>query len=388
VKTTSYWLAETREPFAWRRSSDPGEIDVVVVGGGVTGCSCALTLAEHGLRVRLVDARGVAAGASGRNGGFALRGGAMPYDEAQLALGRERARLLWQLSEEALDRLEQLAGDACRRVGSLRLSHGAAEAEALERELEALRADGFAVEWVDPLPPALGRLFSAAILHPTDAAIQPARWVRRLAVRAASAGAEIVEGRALDTDSLQELDASEVVVATDGLSAALLPELADIVSPQRGQMLATEPLGELVFERPHYAREGYDYWQQLPDGRLVVGGRRDASFATEATAVEETTELIQRELERLVLELLGELPVVTHRWAGLWGETADRLPLVGRVSTRANVWIAGGYSGHGNVLGLACGDLLARAILGESPPELELFDPGRFGLPFGSGDGG
>jgi len=350
---------------------------VVVVGGGVTGCSCALTLAEHGLRVRLLEAREIAAGASGRNGGFALRGGAVPYDDAQLALGRDRARLLWELSEAALDRLAALAGDACRRVGSLRLSQGGREAAALERELEALRADGFAVEWVDPLPPALGRLFSAAILHPGDAAIQPARWVRRLAARAAAAGAEIVEGCAVAGDALDELGAREVVVAADGLSAMLLPELAGVVTPQRGQMLVTEPLPELLFERPHYAREGYDYWQQLPDGRLVVGGKRDASFATEATAAEETTELIQRELEALVVELVGALPVVTHRWAGVWGETPDRLPLVGRLPSRGDVWVAGGYSGHGNVLGLACGDLLAQAIVGSSPPELELFDPAR-----------
>ena len=65
------------------------------------------------------------------------------------------------------------------------------------------------------------------------------------------------------------------------------------------------------------------------------------------------------------------------RWAGVWGETPDRLPLVGRLPTRENVWIAGAYSGHGNVLGLACGDLLARAILGEPPPELALFAPAR-----------
>jgi glycine/D-amino acid oxidase-like deaminating enzyme len=352
---------------------------VIVVGGGVTGCSCALTLAERGLRVRLVEAREIAGGASGRNGGFALRGAAMPYDRARQVLGVDRARRLWQLSEAALDRLELLAGDACRRVGSLRLAHGSVEAEALERELAALQADGFAVERVDPLPPALDRLFSAAILHPGDAALQPARWVRRLATRAAAAGAEIVEGRALRPEDLDELDVAQVVVAVDGLSAGLLPELAGVVSPQRGQVLVTEPLAERLFERPHYAREGYDYWQQLPDGRLVVGGKRDASFETEATAAEETTELIQRELEAFVAELLGELPAITHRWAGVWGETADRLPLVGRLPTRDSVWIAGGYSGHGNVLGLACGDLVARAILGEAPPELDLFDPARVG---------
>jgi gamma-glutamylputrescine oxidase len=374
---TSYWLAEPREPLAVAPVLGSAEVDVVVVGAGVTGCSCALTLAEHGVRVRLLEAREIAGGASGRNGGFALRGGAMPYDRARDALGVERARSLWQLSEDALDRLELLAGDACRRVGSLRLAYGGAEAEALRRELEALRADGFEVDDVDPLPPALARLFSAGILHPGDAALQPARWVRRLAARAAAAGAEIVEGRVLRSKDLDRLDVDHVVVAVDGLSVELLPELGGAVSPQRGQVLVTEPLPERRFERPHYAREGYDYWQQLTDGRLVVGGKRDLSFATEATTVEETTALIQRELEALVVELVGELPAITHRWAGVWGETPDRLPLVGRLPTRENVWIAGGYSGHGNVLGLACGDLLARAILGEPPPELELFEPAR-----------
>jgi glycine/D-amino acid oxidase-like deaminating enzyme len=53
------------------------------------------------------------------------------------------------------------------------------------------------------------------------------------------------------------------------------------------------------------------------------------------------------------------------------------VPLVGRVPGRDDVWIAGGYSGHGNALGLACGDLVARAILGEQPPELAIFDPAR-----------
>ena len=370
MTTTSYWLSDAREPFPARPASHPvdaGErVDVAVIGGGVTGCSCALTLAERGLRVRLFEAREIAGGASGRNGGFALRGGAMPYE-------RSRAEL-WRLTERALDRLEQLAGDAFRRVGSLRLAADAAERDELAREFELLRQDGFAVEWVDPLPPPLDRLFAAALLYPGDGALQPARWVRRLAARAAAAGAEIVEGKTVRID---ELDAHHVVVAVDGLSGALLPELADYVRPVRGQMLATAPIERRVFERPHYARNGYDYWQQLPDGRLVVGGKRDMSFVTEATAAEETTALIQSELELFATELLSELPVITHRWAGVWGETADRLPLVGRLPSRERIWIAGGYSGHGNVLGLVCGDLLARAIVGESPPELELFDPAR-----------
>src|SRR6476469_7581719 len=149
--TRSLWLDEPHDPLP--RGGFEGRADVAVIGGGVTGCSCALTLAERGGRVRLHEAREIAGGASGRNGGFALRGATLPYDEARRDLGDERARLLMELTEGSLDRLESLAGDAFRRVGSYRLAFDAAELEALRREHDALRDDGFAVEWVDELAP-------------------------------------------------------------------------------------------------------------------------------------------------------------------------------------------------------------------------------------------
>ena len=167
----SYWLEDPVEPLprpAWQ-----GRADVIVIGGGVTGCSCALTLAEAGVRVRLLEAREVASGASGRNGGFALRGGAMAYDVAREQLGIEAASRLWRLTEAYLDRLESLAGDAFRRVGSLRLAADEAERHSLRAEHDALRQDGFAVEWLDQLPDALASRYYGAILHPGDGALQP-----------------------------------------------------------------------------------------------------------------------------------------------------------------------------------------------------------------------
>ena len=345
-----------------------------MIGGGVTGCSCALTLAERGVRVRLHEAGEIAAGASGRNGGFALRGATRPYDQACVDLGAEAARRLMELTERSLDRMERLAGDAFRRVGSLRLAADETERQELHREHTALRADGFAVDWVDDLTAPLDRLYLAAIHHPPDGALQPARWVRRLAAHAAEAGADI---RERDRVTVDDVDADAVVVAGDGFTAALLPELADAVRPTRGQVLATEPLSELLYERPHYARNGYDYWHQLPDRRLVIGGNRDAALANEETDVVETTDLIQQRLDELVERLVGGRPRATHRWAGIWGTTPDLMPLVGPVPEREGVWIAGGYSGHGNALGLACGDLLARSLLGDRVPELDLFDPAR-----------
>jgi gamma-glutamylputrescine oxidase len=373
VPTTSLWLEEPRDDL--RSARFDGRAEVAVIGGGVTGCSCALTLAERGARVRLYEAGEIAAGASGRNGGFALRGAAKPYDRARAALGAEHARRLMELTERSLDRMEELAGDALRRVGSLRLAADENEREELRREHDALREDGFAVEWVDDLPGPLDRLYFGAIHHPRDGALSPARWVRRLAAHAAAAGADIREGERVAVD---EVDADAVVVAGDGFTAALLPELAEAVRPTRGQVLATDPLPELRYGRPHYARHGYDYWQQLPDRRLVIGGNRDAALANEETDVVETTELIQLRLDELVERLVGTGPRVTHRWAGIWGTTPDQMPLVGEVPGRDGVWLAAGYSGHGNALGFACGDLVARAVLGERVPELELFDPARF----------
>jgi glycine/D-amino acid oxidase-like deaminating enzyme len=344
----------------------------VVVGGGVTGCAAALRLAEAGLNVRLYDAREIAGGASGRNGGFALRGVAAPFDATAEAIGGENAVWLWRQTELTLDRLEELAGDAFARTGSLRLAADDEERDELAGELEALRAAGFAAEWIEE---PLGGRFSAAVLHPRDASLQPARWVRRLAVRGAEAGVEIREHSRVE--SLADLEADQVLVATDGYPSGLLGALEGLIVPTRGQMIATEPLAERLFDRPHYGRHGFDYWQQTTDGRILAGGFRDSALHEEFTTDETTTPGIQGALEAFVFGLVGRRVRVDYRWAGLFGLVLDFLPVVGRVPGADGMWVAGGYSGHGNVLGLLCGDLVAEAMLGRVAPELALFDPVR-----------
>ena len=373
MSTTSFWLAEPVEPLP--RVELDGEADVTVVGGGVTGCSCALALAEAGLLVRLYEEREIAGGASGRNGGFALRGGAAPYPVMLAALGRERAAALWAWTERALEELASLAGDAFRRTGSLRVAADDAERVELEEELEALRADGFDVEWRGALPGRLAGRYPAALFHPPDGVLQPARLVRRLAQRAAEAGVEIRERTRIA--STEEAGAPTVVVATDGYPSGLLGELEGLIVPTRGQVVATEPIDERWFEVPHYGRHGFDYWHQATDGRIVAGGFRDLSLQEEFTADEVTTPSVQRALEEFVESLVGRPLRIDYRWAGIFGLVFDFLPVVGRVPGSEGVWVAGGYSGHGNVLGFASGRLVARAILGEPDPLLDLFEPAR-----------
>ena len=371
-----YWLEDDFPPRRQNRLA--GRVDVAIVGAGVTGCSAALRLAEAGRTVRVHDARGVAEGASGRNGGFALPGGATRYDVARDTYGRESALALWRWTEDEVGVLAGLAGDTLRPVGSYRLAADETERDEIRTEYEALREDGFAVEWLDDLPvgPLAGR-FRGVIVHPSGGSIQPARFARGLAARAAEAGAEFREHEPVaDVDAL---DADAVVVATDGYGHGLVPELADAIWPTRGQVIVSEPLDRVLYDRPHYARQGFDYWQQLPDGRVLLGGFRDVSILDELTDEEVTTPAIQASLERFMAELVGGPPRISHRWAGIFGLTQDLLPLVGRVPGRDGLWVAGGYSGHGNVLGFACGRLVAGALLGEGSPLLELFDPARFG---------
>lgn len=370
---SSFWLEEPRPQLAVRPLG--GRVDVAVVGGGVTGCACAHVLAEAGIRVRLHEAREIASGASGRNGGFALRGGAQTYDDARKQLGRETALAYWQLTERSVERMAELAGDAFRRTGSLRLAEDREERALLQAEYEALREDGFDAAWRDELPEPLAARYHGAFFNPPDGSIQPARWVRRLAARAAEAGADLREHDRVD--SLDELDADQVVLATDGYTQGLLPELDAAVTPTRGQVVVTEPLTRRLFACPHSARHGYDYWQQTPADRLVAGGSRDAALDEEETAEEATTEVVQAHLDRFVAELTGDSARITHRWSGIFGVTEDRLPLVGPIPGHEGLWVACGYSGHGNVLGLVSGELVADAILGRPDPMLELFDPAR-----------
>ena len=371
METQPFWLEESRPAVATR---DLDHVDIAVVGGGITGCACAGALAREGRRVRVYDARGIGEGASGRNGGFALRGAAARYDVARETYGADAARELWRRTEETVDRLATIAGDAFRRTGSLRLAADVEERVEIQGEYEALRDDGFAAEWREELS-HLRPDFRGAIFHPRDGAVQPAGLVQRLADLAAQAGVAFAPHHRIE--SLENVEADQIVIATDGSGRGLLPELDEALWPARGQVIATTPLRERLFECPHYARHGFDYWQQLCDRRIVLGGFRDFSILTEMTDDESTTEPIQEALDAFLVELLGELPEVTHRWAGIFGLTQDLLPLVGPVPGHDGVWVAAGYSGHGNVLGLLCGELVAGALLGRDDPLSQLFSPAR-----------
>jgi glycine/D-amino acid oxidase-like deaminating enzyme len=162
-----------------------------------------------------------------------------------------------------------------------------------------------------------------------------------------------------------------VVVAVDGALDLLLPELAPRIRSTRLQMLATAPTREVEVPCPVYARYGFDYWQQLPDGRISLGGCRDLDMQAEWGHDPTPTSTIQAALDRVLRERIGvhEAPV-THRWAAVVGYTEDGLPVF--TEARPSVWAAGAYSGTGNVVGALCGRAAARRATGRGSEVAEL----------------
>ncbi len=322
--------------------------------------------------------------------------------------GREQARRLWAASvrnaEFAVGLIEELReqGWLCgyRRNGSLRLAGDEDELAGIRESVWPLQEDGWNATMVEraALPARLRSAYIGGSYNPDNAEIQPAKFVLGLARLAQQEGAVFHEeslvssivvengGATLRTER-GSVRARNVVLATN----AWLPDLsapgkqldaqwlAQCITPTRGQIIATEPVGERLFPCPCSGDHGYQYWRQLEDGRLVVGGWRNYSFETEYSSDETPNEAVQRHLDAFVHETLG-LPQVRieHRWAGIMAFSRDSLPLVGPLPGVPHCYISGGYTGHGNAYALQCAQIICELVQGRKNPDGNLFDPARF----------
>ena len=352
----------------------PARADACVIGLGGSGLAAIGELLAMGKRVVGIDSGAVGGGAAGRNGGFLLAGTAGFHHDVVAVMGRERAVATYRLTLDEMDRMTAETPALIRRVGSLRLATSDDEVDDCRRQLTAMEADGLAAEWYEG-PVGTG------LFIPTDGAFQPLARCRHLARAARARGAvlhedtpavEIAAGRVRTPAGVVECDV--VIVAVDGRLTRLLPELAPRVRTARLQMLATAPALPVRWPQPCYARYGYDYWQQLPDGRLLLGGYRDHHVHDEWTEDDTPSDAIQTLLERHVRDTLGIDAPVTHRWAASVAYTDDELPVFEEV--RPGVWAIGAYSGTGNVIGAVCGRGVARAAFGESTAAATLLGTG------------
>src|SRR5262245_34959492 len=365
----------------WWRTPPPefpslaGETDaeIAIVGGGIAGITLAWTLAERGATVALIESERLAGSASGRNAGFLLAAPAEPYRELMALWGREGARAMIQIGRRSHQRTRELIetlGIACdyRMRGSLRLARSEEEAEDQRASLPDLHADGFKMletQITGLVPPEAEALFHAAFLTAEDGELDPVRFLHGLARAAVQRGARLYERSALVSahwdaglwtvrTAAGVVRSRIVVLATNAFTPQLVPALAPVIAPRRAQMLATAPLDLEVAARPTYAHWGYQYWRQLPDRRLLIGGWRDVDLDAESGFGDRPTDPIQQAIERGLAELVPGGTAIEARWAGTMGFARDGRPLVGWLDPEHHVAIAGGWTGHGMGMAAAC----------------------------------
>src|SRR6185503_5214303 len=334
--------------------------DVAIVGGGIAGIATAYFLAKAGARPIVLEARGVAEAASGRNAGFLLAGVAENFVAASHRYGPTNALRIWRLTKRTQALVRSLVAEngidcELRFNGSDQIAGDDEEWGEVAESARLLAAEGVAVTT---------NASARCATYADDGELHPVKWVRGLAAAAARAGARIHEDtrvtRVADGVATTErgaVRAGNVVLCTNAYTQHLT---SSRVRPVRGQMLATAPTAR-VFERPAYANRGYQYWRQRADGRVLVGGWRDTAVDEEIGEEERTTTKIQSQLEAF-LASHGVRAPITHRWAGTMGFSHDALPYVGHTGPR--LFVCGGFTGHGMAFGPASAEMIATLVRG------------------------
>jgi len=358
------------------------DADVCVIGGGLTGVSAALHLAERDFDVVLLEAARIGAGASGRSGGQVHSGQRKGVLALERRFGETRARLLWQLAEEAKATVRQrIEGHAIAcdlRPGVLTAAHKPGDATALQRTAERLaeRYDYPHARYVsrDEIAAMLGtRRYFGGLLDRGACHLHPLNYVLGLADAAFAAGARLFEhSRAVRIEPTRppvvatehgRIEARYVVLAMNGHLGRLVPELAGWIMPINNFMLATAPLGEgaaraLIRNDVAVADSKFvpDYFRLSPDRRLLFGGGETYGPRFPGD--------IKSFVRRYMLRVFPQLAdvVVDYGWGGTLAITRARLPHFARLAPE--VFVAHGYSGQGIALATLAGKLIAEAIAG------------------------
>ena len=357
--------------------------DVCVVGGGYTGLSAALHLAEAGRDVVLIEAQRVGFGASGRNGGQLGSGQRVEQDGLEKMLGADHAMRLWQMGEDAKDLVKALISkhgiDCHLKPGVAHTASNAGDLGHLHAYADHLRTrygydqietlDHAALQSVCPSPDYVGGTLDmgAAHLHPLNYALGLARAASAAGVRIfeTSPAHHIETGKKtiVQTDA-GRIEADHVILACNGYLGGLNRKVAARVMPINNFIAATEPLGDRikgVLPRDVAVADSrfvVNYFRLSHDGRLLFGGGESYGYKFPAdigTKVRKPMSVIFPHLRDIKID---------YAWGGTLGITLKRLPYVARVAP--NVLSASGYSGHGVGTATHAGMLMARAVQGDA----------------------
>jgi gamma-glutamylputrescine oxidase len=379
----------------------PTRTDVVVVGAGIAGTSAAYHLAAAGVDTLLVDRGRVGAGATTAAVGVLSPPLRQPFHETVHFRGVETAKRIWEFALRSVSGLGELLESAgYADEAGLDLSGGTIVAEShslheVEDSHRALEEAGLPVEWLtaDELRRAVpGRGFRGGYRIEGGGCISPGPTAVCLARAAAAAGATVLEDAnvsgvekedgsfVLRTDE-GEVRAEMVVYATHVDSRRFSAFLGDEIVPIRGQgMIAADP--GIRFAGALSTHWKLNVWRSDSEGRLVLGGwRHDAWDRSYWKVRPELDEPLQKSIQEWFEQSFpAQAPLdVADRWSGIFGWTADYLPLVGPLPGRSGELVISGFSGGGLPFAFESGRVIASIVSeGEPVPGSELLNPRRF----------
>ena len=372
--------------------------DVCVIGGGLAGLTTAMEVQRRGRIAVLLEAKRIAWGASGRNGGFVGNGFALGVEDLIEQVGLRNAQALYRLSAHGT---EYVRREVTRLDQTLRMSDGVIVAQRVNdpsgarRYVEMMLRD-FS-EGLELLSTEQTRMvlkterYFQGIKNPHSFLIHPLRYAQALADDAGHRGALIHENTpALEVrkekrnfivrTAQAEIHAPHVVHCVSSLDRRINRTIGRAILPIATYVAVTEPLDQDAIRTRCGVgdmRRAGDYYRLISDKRILWGGRI-------TTRVSEPARLAQM-LKRDMLSVYPQLgdPKIDYAWSGLMGYALHKMPLIGRAAD--GQWFATAFGGHGLNTTAMAGILLARAIADgdDEYRRFAAFAPKWVGGPFG-----
>lgn len=369
------------------------KFDVAVIGGGFTGISAALHLAEAGVNVAVLESRYVGWGASGRNGGFCCLGGGMLDNPALDRMFGKSGRDDWRQAELGSIRLvesllERFDIDVDRHSdGETKFAHRRRDFDEMQRDLayysESYGLKARLTDKADLEASGMNAGFHGAITVPVGFGLNPRKYIAGLAAGAERAGARIFH----DSPALKisggasgyhiatpkgQVKAETVIVATNGYSSEDLPRwFASRYMPTQSSIIVTRPMAqsELGAQGWTSRQTSYDsknllhYFRLMPDNRMLFGVRGGllSNPNSEARAIKRA----RADFDRMFPAWREvETP---HAWSGMVCIARNRMPYVGPVPDAPGMFASLCYHGNGVAMATYSGALLADLVQGNQP---------------------
>ena len=363
--STSYWLDRSGR-------AEKKNYDVVIVGAGISGLSTAYWLNQEdpSLKVAIVEKSRLGFGASGRNAGFVTCGSVEHFNRLISKHGQAEAVEIWKFAETNLKLLqEHIIVDQGEKIeftkrGAYSLAAQDNEFNELKTVAKTMTSLNIPVEVYHSteIEKNVGAVnFVGGIKYLDDAETNPVLLLEMMKSKIKADFFEMTEAhnyeetregtRILKTDN-GDFECSMIIYCLNGYSPNMHPYFADKIYPTRAQILMMEK-APMFMDGPCYANFYLDYFRQMPNGALLIGGFRQLEKATEVGYSDHITDVIQGALHDFVKTHLPALndKKVSHRWGGIMGFSRDGQPMIGALPEDNQVYFAGGYTGHG--IGLA-----------------------------------